>query len=263
MSVNNLGFGAYYPINSPIHRLDPRIKIIATILLMSVIFSTDEPWIYVLMGGILLVIMPIGKITLICLKRLRSIWLLLLVMTSISMLLIEGRPLFINHPFLPITYEGFVVGVQMTSRLILVLLISSILTLTTSPFLLTEALEKMLKPVKKMGVIVSITAMIIQLSLRFIPTFTSERDKIMKAQAARGYTVDKNIIAQSKGMLVLVVPLLFTAFRRVEELAAGMDARGFVVGRARTSVREIRMMVIDYVVLIGVVMFVGWLLWVG
>lgn len=263
MSASPLGFGAYYPVNSPIHQLDPRIKIIVTFLLMTVVFTTTPNWVYFLIGGLLMIIMKLGKVTLICLRRLYSIWVLLVVMTGISMVLTTGRPLFPNWPFLPITYEGFILGIQMTSRLMIALLISSLLTLTTSPFLLTQGIEAMLNPLKKIGAPISEIAMIIQLSLRFIPTFMQERDKIMKAQAARGYTVDKKFIARSKGMLVLVVPLLSSAFRRVDELANAMDARGYVVGMERSSIKKMKMRSIDYWIMVAVIMFVVGMMLIG
>jgi len=247
MSTNSLGFGAYYPVNSPIHQLDPRLKITATILLMTIIFTTTHIWMYLLIGASIGIVLYLGKITLICIKRLRFIWLLLMVMTGISMLVIPGRPLFPDVTTIPISYEGTIHGIKMTVRLVLVLTISSVLTLTTTPFLLTIAIESMLMPFKKIGIPISEIAMIIQLTLRFIPTFMQEREKIMKAQSARGHSIQsKKVTKQAKSMMVLVVPLLIAAFKRVDELANAMDARGYVVGKTRTSLKTMKLAQRDY-----------------
>lgn len=257
MSINSLGFGAYYPIKSPIHAIDPRLKIIITIILITVIFTTTNIWTYTLLGVLLCIILHFGKIASICIKRLRAIWILLVVLPIISMILIPGRPLFPNSSFLPLSYEGAITGALMTARLIFALVTSSILTLSTSPFLLTSAIEKMFNPFKKIGIPVSEVAMIIQLTLRFIPTFVQEREKIMKAQSARGYAFDaKGVIEKTKKMLVLVVPLLVLAFKRVDDLANAMDARGYVVGIKRTSAKKMELSRNDYFIATVVVIVV-------
>jgi len=253
MSTNSLGFGAYYPVDSIIHQLDPRIKIIVTIFLLALIFTTASLWIYLFIGVFLSMVAYLGKVTVICLRRLRSVWVLLVMMTGISMILTAGRPLFPSLTFLLVTYEGAILGLQMALRLVFALTISSILTLTTTPFLMTRGIEALLKPLKKVGVPTSAIAMIIQLTLRFIPTFMQERDKMMKAQSARGYTVDsKNFVEKAKGMLALVVPLLSSAFKRVDELANAMDARGYVVGLERSSLKALKLSRVDYLVMVVV-----------
>jgi len=257
MSTNSFAFGAYWPVDSRIHRIDPRIKIIITILLMILIFTTTSSWIYLFIGVLLSVICYFGKIISICLKRIRSILLLLIVMPGISMILTAGRPLFPSLSFLSFSYEGMIIGIHLSVRLIFTLMITSILTLTTTPFLMMRAIETMLKPLKKVGVPISEIAMIIQLTFRFIPTFMQEQNRIIKAQSARGYTVEtKRFIEKSKGMLALVVPLLSLAFRRVDELANAMDARGYVVGIKRSNIHQMKFSTVDYCLLIVVVVVV-------
>lgn len=253
MPTNSLGFGAYYPIDSIIHQLDPRVKIIITVSLMTLIFTTTQLWTYLLVGVLLVTISCLGKVMSVCLRRIRSIWLLLVLMMGITILLTPGRPILSTIA----TYEGVKVATQMALRLVLIVTISSLLTLTTSPFSLTRGIESMLTPFRKIGVPVSEIAMIIQLTLRFIPTFMRERDKIMKAQAARGYGLEtKSFIEKSKGMMVLVVPLLASSFRRVDELAGSMDARCYVVGARRSNLREMKLRQRDYWTLFIIAIFV-------
>jgi len=169
----------------------------------------------------------------------------------------EGRVLF-QFWFLKLTYEGLIRGLMMVSRLILLIIGSSLLTLTTSPILLTDGIESLLKPFKVIGVPAHELAMMMTIALRFIPTLVEETEKIMKAQMARGADFESgNIFQRAKSLIPILIPLFVSAFRRADELATAMEARGYRGGEGRTRFRVLRFTRRDAAALILITAFVA------
>lgn len=257
MKFKTVSFGNYYAIDSSIHRLDGRAKLLLTIGLMAMVFSLENIWQYFAMLAFSLFVSHLAKVLKLCLNRLKFVSFLLIIMTLVSAILTPGTPIFQNNVIQFLTVEGFMNGFLMGLRLALMIILSSLLTLTTTAKTLTQSFEYLLKFMKKM-VPVSTVAMIILLILRFIPTFIDEGQKILKAQASRGYQFEtKGILKKTSGMIVLVIPLLTAAFRRTTELANAIDARGFIVGKERTSLKTMAFKKADIVatLIVGLMVF--------
>lgn len=246
--LSDITLGQYFPGNSFIHRLDPRTKILATLLYIVAIFLADTPLAYgILVGFAALVIgvsrLPIGLV----LRSLKPVWIIIILTMVIHMLTAPGENIVFAWKFFKVTAEGIEMGTKMALRLILLLLFSSVLTFTTSPIVLTDGIEKLLRPFKCIGVPAHELAMMMTIALRFIPTLLEETDRIMKAQTARGADFSSgNIIERVKNMLPLLVPLFISAFRRAEELAVAMEARCYRGGEGRTRMHELAYKGIDY-----------------
>jgi len=252
MKFTTVSFGNYIAIDSIIHRLDGRAKLLLTILLMATVFSLNNILQHLIVLAFSLFITQLAKVLKLCLNRLKIISVLLIVMTFLSATLTPGTPILSNNAMQFLTVEGFVVGFLMGLRLVLMIILSSLLTLTTTAATLTQALENLLK-IFKIVIPVSTVAMIILLILRFIPTFIDEGQKILKAQASRGYQQDaQGVIKKAGGMVAIVIPLLSAAFRRTTQLADAMDSRGFVASKPRTSLRIMKFSKADFVAMIVV-----------
>ena len=257
MKASPFGFGTYYPAHSMIHQLDPRVKFLAVILLMTSIFTTTHIGLYALIGLVLYLMFHLAQVRFVWMHVVKSIWLLLFIMILMNSALTPGTPLFPQFEFLSLTREGLIRGVTFGFRLLLTVMITSLLTVTTSPFLLTDGIKVLFKPLEKIGIPVAEIAFIIQLAYRFIPTFVRERDKMLKAQAARGHLVaSKGFVQKASSMIVIVTPLLMSAFRRVDELSAAMDVRMYQVRGKRTSFKEMRLKGCDYQAMGAQILFV-------
>lgn len=173
-------------------------------------------------------------------KSLKPIWIIVILTMLIHMFTAPGEHIVFTWKFLSVTAEGIDMGVKMAVRLILLLLFSSVLTFTTSPIVLTDGIENLLRPFKKLGVPAHELAMMMTIALRFIPTLLDETDRIMKAQTSRGADfASGNIFQRMKNMLPLLVPLFISAFRRADELAVAMEARCYRGGEGRTRMHEL------------------------
>ena len=239
--LRDITLGQYYPVDSVIHRLDPRTKLLGTLLFIISLFCMDSPWGYGLAALFLAVTIRLSKVPLKFMVRgLKAVLVLLLISVSFNLFLTPGREIF-RLGFLKITWEGLRTAVFMAVRLIFLVLGSSVMTLTTTPNELTDGLEKGLGFLKKVGVPVHEVAMMMSIALRFIPILIEEADKIMKAQMARGADFESgNIVQRAKSMVPLLVPLFISAFRRATDLAMAMEARCYRGGEGRTKMKPLR-----------------------
>ena len=239
--LRDITLGQYYPVDSVIHRLDPRTKLLGTLLFIISLFCMDSAWGYGLAAVFLAMTIRLSKVPLKFMVRgLKAVLVLLLISVSLNLFLTPGREIF-RLGFLKITWEGLRTAVFMAVRLIFLVLGSSVMTLTTTPNELTDGLEKGLGFLKRVGVPVHEVAMMMSIALRFIPILIEEADKIMKAQMARGADFESgNIVQRAKSMVPLLVPLFISAFRRATDLAMAMEARCYRGGEGRTKMKPLR-----------------------
>lgn len=236
----NVTIGAYYPAKSKIHELDPRTKILGVIFLVVVLFMLDNFYSYFFMCGFVYVIIKMSTIPpKLLLKGLRGILFIALFTTVLNVFFTPGETVLVSFGSLTITLEGIYTAIKTIIRLSLLIIISSIMTLTTAPIALTDGIESLLKPFKKIGVPAHEIAMMMTIALRFIPTLMEELDKIMKAQMSRGAEFDTGgVFAKAKSLVPVLVPLFISSFRRSDDLAMAMEARCYRgdVGRTRMKV---------------------------
>lgn len=246
--IRDITIGQYYPTKSVIHSLDPRTKIIGTLLFIISLFMFDSFIGYGIVTVFLAACIIMSKVPFsYMIKGLKAIVMLLLLTVVINMFLTPGEPL-VKVIGLTITKEGLRTAVFMGIRLMYLIIGSSVMTLTTTPNNLTDALERLLNPLKKIKVPVHEIAMMMSIALSFIPILIEETDKIMKAQMARGADFEnKNIIKRVKSYIPILVPLFISAFRRAGDLAMAMEARCYHGGEGRTKMKPLKYARIDYI----------------
>lgn len=247
--------GQHIPGDSIIHRLDPRTKILSAIVLIVLLFLVKGFVGYGLVAlGIALVIRASRIPWKFVIRGVRPLLVILMLTLTLHLFMTEGRVIF-QIWFLKVTWEGLFRGLMMGTRLILLIVGTSMLTLTTSPMQLTDGIETLLKPGKKIGIPAHELAMMMTIALRFIPTLLEETEKIMKAQMARGADFQTGgIMQRAKSLIPLLVPLFVNAFRRADDLAIAMEARGYRGGEGRTKLRELKFERLD-VLSLGLVTF--------
>ena len=245
--IRDITLGQFYPGDSVIHRLDARVKIIATLLFIVELFIVDNFIGFVLAAAALGAVILLSKVPFSYIVRgLKPIIMILCFTFALNMFMIDGTVL-VRLGFLKITEEGLCMAVFMAVRLILLLLGSSMLTLCTRPLSLTDGIERLLAPLKKIGVPAHEIAMMMTIALRFIPTLLEETDKIMKAQQARGADFESgNLIQRAKSLVPILVPLFVSAFRIAQDLAMAMEARCYRGGDQRTRLHEMKLKKRDY-----------------
>ncbi|MBX5464016.1 MAG: energy-coupling factor transporter transmembrane protein EcfT [Clostridia bacterium] len=243
-----LTIGHYVPGDSPVHRLDSRVKLLLTMAYVVVLFFAARPAAYAALlllplAGYLLARMPLGMVW----QGLRPVAFVLLLTVVLNALMTPGHPLY-RLGRVAVTAEGLRLGLEMAVRLILLMVTSTLLTLTTSPIELTDGLESLLRPFRRVGVPAHELAMMMTIALRFIPTLLEEAQNILKAQQARGADFESgNLLRRARAMVPLLVPLFVGAFRRADELATAMEARCYHGGEGRTRYREYRIGRADWV----------------
>lgn len=249
--IKNITIGQYIPGESVVHRLDPRTKILATVLFISFLFLVNSFVGYGLAAVFIFIAVLLSQIPVkFILRGIRPLLVIIILTLSLHFFMTEGRVIF-QIWFLKVTYEGLTRGLMMGLRLILLVLGTSILTLTTSPILLTDGIESLLTPLKKLGFPAHELAMMMTIALRFIPTLLEETEKIMKAQMARGADFESgNIFQRAKSLIPILIPLFVNAFRRADDLAIAMEARGYRGGEGRTKFRVLKFTYGDFLVLI-------------
>jgi energy-coupling factor transport system permease protein len=237
--LKDITIGQYYPIKSKIHKLNPRVKLIGTLVFMVSLFVINQFWPYILVTLALVAIIKMSEIPLkYMLKGLKPLKWIILFTFIMNVFFLPGTAIW-SFGIINITKEGFTQAIFMALRLIFLVVGTSLLTLTTSPIELTDGIERLLSPFKKIGLPVHELAMMMTIALRFIPTLLDETDKIMKAQMSRGADFEsKNLINRAKNLVPLLVPLFVNAFRRAEELATAMEARCYRGGDNRTKMRQ-------------------------
>lgn len=249
--MTDITLGQYYPSNSPIHRLDPRIKIVALIALIVISFvakTVPSALLMLIIAALLIIIskVPLGMY----LKSLKAIWFLILLTSVINIFYIDGRELFSVFG-LSVTFEGVRQSCFIALRLVCLILLSSTLTFTATPTELTGAIESLLSPLKLFKVKVHDLAMLMTIALRFVPTLLEEAQKIMSAQKARGADLESGgLLARTKALIPILIPLFVSAFRRAYELALAMECRCYTDGSGRTRLNELKLRFSDIVYLI-------------
>ena len=238
--LRDITLGQYYPVNSIIYKLDSRVKLVGTLAFIISLFFFKSFAGYAVAALFLGIVIKLSKVPLkFMLKGLKAIIILLLITAVFNLFLTPGRPL-VTLWKLTITYEGLRQAAFMTIRLIFLIVGSSVMTLTTTPNNLTDGMEKGLRPLGKLHVPVHEVAMMMSIALRFIPILLEETDKIMKAQIARGADFESgNLIKKAKSLVPLLVPLFISAFRRANDLAMAMEARGYHGGEGRTKMKPL------------------------
>ena len=239
--LRDITLGQYYPVDSVLHRMDPRTKLFGTLVYIVTLFIADSIWAYGLAALFLAAAIRLSRVPVKFMVRgLKSIVILLLISVSFNLFLTPGTPIF-KIGFLQMTWEGLRFAAFMAIRLVYLVMGSTILTLTTTPNQLTDGLEKSLGFMGKIGVPVHEVSMMMSIALRFIPILIEETDKIMKAQMARGADFESgNLIQRAKAMVPLLVPLFISAFRRATDLAMAMEARCYRGGEGRTKMKPLR-----------------------
>ena len=253
--MREITIGQYIPGNSIVHRLDPRTKIIITLAYMILLFLLNNFYGYIFpIGFIMLAVILSGIPVRYILKGLKPLVFIITLTFILNSFMIKGRVIYKLGP-LEITYEGLSQGAFMAIRLVLLIIVHSFNT-NTSPIALTDGIERLLSPFKKVGVPAHELAMMMTIALRFIPTLLEETDKIMKAQMARGADFESgNLINRAKNLVPLLVPLFISAFRRADDLAMAMEARCYRGGENRTRMKELKMGVLDGMTFVVFIVF--------
>lgn len=245
--IRDITIGQYYQTDSPIHGLDPRVKLMGTLVFIISLFAGKSIWAYLLITVFLLTIIRISKVPLkFIVKGLKAILIIIIISAAFNLFLTDGEVV-VQIWKLTITKEGIYQAAFMVVRLIYLIMGSSIMTLTTTPNHLTDGLEKSMGFLKKIKVPVHEISMMMSIALRFIPILIDETDKIMKAQMARGADFEHgNVLKRAKAMIPILVPLFVSAFRRANELAMAMEARCYHGSQGRTKMKPLTYCKNDY-----------------
>lgn len=247
MALKDITLGQYFPGNSLLHRFDPRSKILFTVLFIAAIFLCEGLVSYGITLLILLMMIGISKVQpRVFLKGMKPV-VFIVVCTAILNLFYTSGTVLWSWGILKITEEGIWKAGFMVLRILMLIACTLLLTYTTSPILLTDGLEKLLRPLKKLHFPVHELSMMMSIALRFIPTLIQETDKIISAQKARGADFDSgNLIQKAKALIPILIPLFISSFRRAEELAIAMECRCYHGDEGRTSLRQLRYAGRDY-----------------
>jgi len=239
--IRDITIGQYYPADSVLHRLDPRVKLVGTLAFLISLFLFDNLIGYVIAGLFLAMVIKLSKVPFSFIVRgLKAIVVLMLFTVTFNLFLTDGQILW-QWKFIKITVEGIQTAVFMALRLIFLIIGSSLMTLTTTPNQLTDGLETGLAPLKKLHVPVHEISMMMSIALRFIPILLEETDKIMKAQQARGADFEEGkLLERAKALVPVLVPLFVSAFRRANDLAMAMEARCYRGGEGRTRMKPLK-----------------------
>lgn len=242
MAIRDITLGQYYPGSSWIHKLDPRVKIMATILYIIALFVVQDFIGFAIAAAGLAAVIIVSKVPLsFILRGLKPVFLIISFTLIINMFMIKGEVL-VSFWIFEITREGLRTAIFMAIRLILLIIGSSLLTLTTKPISLTDGIEALLSPFKKIGMPAHELAMMMTIALRFIPTLMEETDKIMKAQQARGADFESgNLMSRAKALIPILVPLFISAFRIAQDLAMAMEARCYGGNIKRTRMNGMKL----------------------
>ena len=241
MALKDITLGQYFPGNSILHRLDPRTKILLTAMYIVALFLAKQLVGYGIMMVVLASAIAVSKVKLKTIFRgLKPIMMIIVITAFLNLFWTPGQTIW-KWGFLNLTVEGIWSAVFMVLRISMLILCTFLLTYTTSPILLTDGLENLMGPLKKIHVPVHELSMMMSIALRFIPTLIEETDKIMSAQKARGADFDTGgLMDKAKALIPLLVPLFISAFRRADELAVAMECRCYHGGEGRTRLRQLK-----------------------
>ena len=246
--LKDITLGQFFPGDSLLHRLDPRTKIVLLFFFLAAIFVFDSPLAYAALTAFTAALIAVSRVPfLLMLKALKPLsW--IIAFTFVIHLVSTPGDAFFHVWLFDLTWQGAAKGFFIALRLALLILLSALLTYTTSPLALTDALETLMQPAKRVGVPAHEIAMMMTIALRFVPTLIGEADKMMKAQQARGADLTEgSVIERVKGFVPVLVPLFISAFRRADDLALAMEARCYRGGVGRTQMKALRISSIDYI----------------
>ncbi len=247
-----ISFGQYLPLNSPIHRLDPRIKLLATLISIIFVFIIKDFTGYALLACFLITLLILSKVPpLYIFRGLKPLIFFILLTFALHLFTTQGTVIF-QWWVLKGTAEGLRNGLLMVSRFMLLISFSTLLTLTCSPLELTDALESLLSPLKRIGFPSHEIAMMMSIALRFIPVLVEETNRIIKAQVARGADIESGgIVNRAKNLIPILVPLFINTFKRADDLALAMEVRCYRGGEGRTKMKEYTLSSKDLIFLVA------------
>ena len=263
--LKDITLGQFFPGNSLLHRLDPRTKILAAVLLIVAVFLAKSVFAYGVLILLTVATIAISRIPVrTILKSVKPLLVIIVITAILNMFFTAGAPenILVDRQIwfihLVIRAEGIVSAVKMMLRILLLILLTSVvLTYTTSPIDLTDGIERLLKPLSKIKVPVHTFAMMMSLALRFIPTLVEETDKIISAQKSRGADFSSgNLIRRVKALIPILIPLLLSSFRRADELALAMECRCYHGGEGKTRMKILKMRVRDWLFLFAAACFI-------
>ena len=243
--LKDITLGQFFPGDTIVHRLDPRTKIVLLIVYIVALFQAVSWWSYALVTLVTVLAMALGHIKpKNIFKGLKPMLFIIVLTALLNIFYTQGTPIVEGWI---VTWEGIGRSVQMILRIVLLITGTFLLTYTTSPIALTDGLEKLLSPLKRIGVPVHEMTLMMSMALRFIPTLIEETDKIMSAQKARGADFETgSLVQRAKALLPILVPLFVSAFRRADELAVAMESRCYHGGEGRTRMKQMKLQNIDY-----------------
>lgn len=255
--ITDITIGQYFPSDSPLHRLDARVKLVITLLYIVSLFLIKSFIGYAFVIIALAIVIKVSKVPFkFIVKGLKSLVFIIIFTALINVFTVKGGETLVTFWKLSITTEGVFFAIKMALRIILLIIGSSLLTLTTTPIKLTDGIEALLKPLSKIGVPAHDIAMMMTIALRFIPTLLDETDKIIKAQQARGADFDTGRLRdKARALVPILVPLFISAFRRADELAMAMESRCYNGGANRTRMNVMKVTSIDYTAIILFVVY--------
>lgn len=258
--IKDITIGQFFPGDSFIHRLDPRLKIILTIVFAVLMFVAKNFLAFAVLAAFLSVIIYVSKIPVsIVLKSIKPLTFIIVFTAFFNIFYGKGAPVFESISWLSwFTWGGLRNAAFMVIRIVLLIIGTSFMTYTTSPVMLTDAVERLISPLKKINVPVHELAMMMTIAMRFIPTLIDETEKIMNAQKARGADFETgNIVRRAKALIPILIPLIVSAFRRADELADAMECRCYNGGDNRTRYKEYSFGKCDYIALCFVAVFIA------
>ena len=257
--LKDITIGQFFPGDSLIHRLDPRFKIIITLIFIVMLFIGDSVWCLVLGAVFTVMAVLMSKIPVkMFAKSIKPLLPFLLITALLNLFFVSSGEGCWQWKFIKITTGGINISLFMIVRIVLLISGSSLLTYTTSPITLTDAIERLLSPLKKLKFPVHELAMMMSIALRFIPTLIEETDRIMAAQKARGAELDSGkLMARVKNMISIMIPLFVSSFMRADELASAMECRCYNGGEGRTRLRQLKAAPRDFAALAVTVIFLG------
>ena len=251
--LKDITLGQFFPGETIVHRLDPRMKLILMITYITALFLASGIYAYLFMFFILVTCLAISKIKpRAVLKGLRPIFIIIILTVILNIFFIRGETVLFEWRFIVITLEGLQTAAFMATRLMMLIVSTFLLTYTTSPIALTDAIERLLGPLKKIKLPIHEFAMMMSIALRFIPTLIEETDKIISAQRSRGADFETGgIVKKAKAVLPIIVPLFISAFRRADELATAMESRCYNGDEGRTRMKVLKATPKDYMALLA------------
>lgn len=257
--LKDITFGQYYEAHSVVHKCDPRVKILLMIVFIVFIFVSQNAFSLAFSAVAVLFVLLLSKVPMkLFLKNLKAIWMVLLFTAIINLFYSNNGKLIISFWIVEITTGGVYRSVFMALRIVLLIFISSVLTYTTTPNSLTDAIERLLSPLKYIGLknAVHTFAMMMTIALRFIPTLIEEAEKIMNAQKARGADLENgSLVERVKALIPILIPLLISSVRRAYELAEAMECRCYNGGEGKTRMKQLTLSRTDLYAVIFIILF--------